>query len=626
MRFYPQTHRKFDAGVLSNAELGVMSPAAKPSDKFEQLNALMTSFVAYPSVELRREIQTLMDLDEMNFSAFLVLFDALKNPKIKPRLEIFESGKNTVDGAVAYPTAIAPSEILANLPFVSYADLLSRSALYWPLSATTSLWVKKMQAGTGSTVVRDDYLKKIRSSSGETTHVGAKGTDLYVELPGSNGRNEHRSIAELQIMQQMIAQENNDFCEIVFQDLVSTETLDSLDRIWNKPSYLHAPKTYAEKVPKRVKRFIQAQVPCIDESYQLTYNRTAPSGHWIFAVDAIRSAIHTELRPTTACKHLVAVIGNGEDLSSTPDPAMVGWMIAEKIPIVMVTTEKTANDLKGGQIALVRTPSGEDYVTIIEQAQAKEVGQLELFEQLGVSVKSGHQVAFFNTNMALFNYDVLVPLMEELKSEIGERAFLDLLAPDLIMNWKEQADADGALRKYLQIEGAMGSSLLNFDRYWRRRHGRPLVHFINVEKEHRTQFFSPIKTAFDYFMQFHSDRFEFDKTTMKLKHLGQEKLPLVVLKDAATKDGYYADVSIVLSNFAGASLRNLTSLSARGQITARDLKFVGRVEIVNESGQVADVSAIVQTLTGTHLLRDQRLMIDSAGRAVLAPLPPLPRD
>jgi hypothetical protein len=595
----------------------------KQSDQFEQLNRLMAAFVADPSAQLRTEIQTMMNLDDTNFSAFMVLFDALKNPKIKPRLEIFEPGQNSKEGAVAYPTAIAPADILSKLPYVSYADLLARSAEYRKISARCSLWVKKMQAGTGSTVVRDDYVKKIRAGmgeTGETTQVGAKGTDLYVELPGSSGLSEYRSLAELQIMQQMIAQENKEFCEIIFQDLVSPETADSLERIWKKPSYLHAPKTYSEKVAKRAKRFVQSHVPCIDETYKLTYDRTAPSGHWIFAVDALRAAVHPELRPTTACAHTVAVIGNGEDLSSTPDPAMVGWMIAEKIPIVMVTTEKTANDLKGGQIALVRTPAGEDYVTIIEQAQAKEAGQLELFEKIGVTLKNDDQMAFFNTNMALFNYDVLVPLIQKLSHEIGERAFLDLLGPDLIMNWKVQEDSTGRARKYLQIEGAMGSSLLNFDRYWRQRYGHPLVHFINVEREHRTQFFSPIKTAFDYFMQFHSDRFSLDTKTMKLSHVGAERLPLVVLKDPATHDTYYADVSTVLSNFAGASIRDLTELTIKGQVTARDLTFAGRVEISNESGLVADISAVIQTLTGTHKMRDQKLTIDSAGRAVLTPL------
>ena len=590
--------------------------ARKSKEHLEQLNTLMDAFIQSPTLSNRQSIQSLLDFDDTNFSAFAVLLEAYKNPRSQMRLEIFEPGHNTAHGAVAYPTAIAPTDILAKLPFINYSELFARADELRSIASRTSLWLKKMQAGTGSTVVRDDYLKKMRAASGESTAIGAKGTDLYVEL-FARGRREHRSLAEIQIMQLMIAQENHEFCEIVFQDLVSSETQDSLDRIWKKPCYLRPERTYAEMASRRVDRFVQSQVPSIDVTGKLSYNRTAPSGHWIFAVDALRAALQG--RPTTTCAHSVAVIGNGEDLSSTPDPLMVGWMIKEKIPVVMLTTEKTANDLKGGQIALVRSTDGEDYVTIIEQAQAKEAGQLELFEQIGITVKSEGQVAFFNTNMALFNYDVLVPLIQKLASDIGERAFLDLVAPDHIMNWKDQVDDDGVTRKYLQIEGAMGSSLLNFDRYWRKRYGHPLVHFVNVEREYRTDFFSPIKTAFDYFMQFHSDRFELDPSKMRLRHVGGERLPLVVLKDEQSSDRYYADVSTVISIFAGASVRELTKLDVRGPIIARDMRLSGAVEIRNESHRVADVSSILQTLTGQRELRNQRLTIDPGGRASLTP-------
>lgn len=575
-----------------------------------------------------------MGLDETNFSAFLVLFDSLKNPRPKPRVEIFQDGFNTSQAAVAYPTAIAPSDVLSKLPFISYAELVRRSAEFKPVAAQAALWVKKMQAGTGSTVVRDDFLRSIRSMTGESIKIGAKGTDLYAKLPARQAgvqsdlkpstRHELRSIAELQIMQLMIAQEKKEFCEIVFQDLVSTETIDSLERIWATPSYLHDNVTYAGRASNRVEGFVQAQVPCLDSQLNVTRARTAPSGHWIFAVDALRAALSESLRPQTRCRHLVATIGNGEDLSSTPDPAMVGWMIKNEVPVVMVTTEKTANDLKGGQIALVQAKgedgSVEDYVTIIEQAQAKEAGQLELFEQIGVTIRNGEQMAFFNTNMAMFNYSVLVPALRELAAEIGERALLDLLAPDLIMNWKEQVDTDGETRKYLQIEGAMGSSLLNLDRFWRRKYGRPLVHFINVEKDFRTKFFSPIKTAFDYFMQFYSDRFALDTATMTLEHVGHEKLPLVVLKDAATNDRYYADVSTVLTNFEDAQIRNLTSLSIKGKVSARGLKMSGRVEIQNDLEEV--VNATTMTVRAVHKteLHNQRLVIDSQGRPTVTSL------
>src|SRR5690606_14642666 len=147
--------------------------------------------------------------------------------------------------------------------------------------------------------------------------------------------------------------------------------------------------------------------------------------------------------------------------------------------------------------------NGEIYVTILEAGQAEKAGQKALFEQIGLSIKERDQIAFFNTNMAIFNFGELAPRLQALVAEVGMQKFREIISPDLIRNGKTQTDTDGVQRRYTQLEGAMGSSLLNLDRYWRSRYGEPLVRFINVERESRTRFFSPIKTAFDFYMQFH---------------------------------------------------------------------------------------------------------------------------
>jgi UDP-N-acetylglucosamine pyrophosphorylase len=255
---------------------------------------------------------------------------------------------------------------------------------------------------------------------------------------------------------------------------------------------------------------------------------------------------------------------------------MVGWMAKERIPIVMITTDKTANDMKGGQIAIVRHRDGSHYVSIVEQAQAKETGQLELFEKTGLEVRRDNQTSFFNTNTALFNYEELVPKLKALVNKIGEEEFLRIVTPDLIENRKEQKDKDGISRKYLQLEGAMGSSLLNLDRFWRAHYQEPLVHFINVDHLHRTDFFSPIKSAFDFFMQFHSDRFRLLTDSMRLKNERPGSLPSVSLSDTRTSDKYYHDVQTVLECFQGTSILGLdvlrNGIRRQGHGTQQDFK------------------------------------------------------
>jgi len=292
-------------------------------------------------------------------------------------------------------------------------------------------------------------------------------------------------------------------------------------------------------------------------------------------VDALRAAYLPNALPKTKLE-IVSVIGNGEDLSSAPDAWMVDYMLEKKLPIVMITTDKTPIDLKGGQISLVREPDGEIYVSIVEQAQAKEAGQLELFEQLGLKVSADHRKAMFNTNMALFNYGELVPRMIDLVNSVGETEFLKIIAPDLISNWKEQTDSDGIVRKYLQLEGAMGSTLLNLDRYWRKKFHEPLVSFINVEQEYRTQFFSPIKTAFDFLIQFHSDRFALDPKSMRLKNLNPKILP-----SANFEDKFYQDVANILEVFKGSSLKDLVDLHVKGLVDFSGVKLKGKVKVVN---------------------------------------------
>jgi hypothetical protein len=251
---------------------------------------------------------------------------------------------------------------------------------------------------------------------------------------------------------------------------------------------------------------------------------------------------------------------------------------------VMITTDKTELDMKGGQISLVNDNDGV-HVTIIEKAQAEAAGELALFEQLGL--RPHDKKSFFNTNVAVINYDVISPLMVKLLEDVGEEEFFNIVSPDLIENVKKQKDTDGVLRKYVQLEGAMASSLLNLDKYWRKRYKHPIVHFVNVGRQNRTKFFSPVKTAFDFFIQFHSDRFMFDTNTMRQEDKRKGHLPLIELKDE-----YYNDVKNVLESFNGVSTLSLDSLYIDGKVSMKGFVLSGKVEIINKSGNIVDLGDI----------------------------------
>src|SRR5690606_33006711 len=114
----------------------------------------------------------------------------------------------------------------------------------------------------------------------------------------------------------------------------------------------------------------------------------------------------------------------------------------------------------------------------------------------------------------------------------------------------------------------------------------------------RTRFFSPIKSAFDYFMQFHSDLFELDPDSMRLTHLRPGFLPSVSLK--APQPKHYEDVSNVLEAFEGSSIRELDSLSVDGLVVARGGKLKGDVRIVNRAAEPAEIAKLRSELANTE--------------------------
>jgi hypothetical protein len=565
-----------------------MGAALKTTDPFQSdLNDTLRASLGDtpPASQARARAREMLELDELNWSYFFCLYQrrfgqAKGGAQARP-LQIHEPGRDPGDRSVVYPTAIAPPEMLRHLRRVEYREIARPEAGHAEVAKGAAIWVKKMQAGSGSSMTRTSYLARRTGRPESAVKIGAKGTDLFVDVPGGS-----IPIAEAQILQTLLDFQRGEVGEVIFHDIVSSETEESLRELWRKPSRPDPSKTYAQLVAAMpgVSRFgesYQSFIPTVDESGQISFGRVAPGGHSLFAIDALRAAFREELRPRTP-RPLVAAISNGEDLSSAPDRHMIGYLVKHRVPIALVTTEKTPVDVKGGIVSLLKDAEGNVSLTVLETAQAKEAGQLKLFESLQGSI---------STNMTLFNYDALVPLLTREVAEIGEDEFLRIISPDLIANVKEQKDRDGRTRKYTQLEGTMGSTIMNLDRYWRKKHGEPLVHLIDVDRRLRTEFFSPIKSAFDYFMQFHSDRFAFDADRMRLRNLRPGELPLIALSDPATRDKFWADVENVLDAFRGASVRELDELSVEGPVGLAGAKLGGRVRIVNRAGRRVDLAA-----------------------------------
>ena len=503
-------------------------------------------------------------------------------------LEKYKNAQKDLNFAHIHPVSVASSDLLQELPYANYEDLKIDKKELLALAKSATLWIKKMQAGVGSSISRTTYLAKKRGLTPEKIKLGCKGTDLFAEIDGKDV-----SIAELQLLQAIYDAEQGFYSKVVMQDIVSDETMASIRDLWNLKCFFESNRTYEDIFSnnKKLGKFgeiCQKHQATIDAKGELSTNRTSPGGHGLIGISALRACYKENERPNKNVENLIGVVGNGEDLGSSPDPLIVGWMIKNKVPVAMITTEKTELDMKGGQIALVDDGSGTVYITIIEKAQAENAGKLDLFEQMGL--RPGDRPAFFNTNTAVFNYQELTPIVNELIQKMGENEFMRAVSPDLIKNTKKQVDKDGVERVYVQLEGAMGSSLLNFDKLCRQKLGKKAVHFLNIEKKNRTRFFTPIKTAFDFLLQFHSDVFSLDVQTMRLNnnHISGV-LPAVTLKDK-----YYDDVENVLTSFSGTKMSHLEKLYIQGKARLCGAELVGDVEIVNTKNDIYDIQGRVE--------------------------------
>lgn len=407
---------------------------------------------------------------EINFLYFDGLYQKYKNPT--NNVEIILA--NGINDSNIIPYAIADEKLKQTLHVQSYETLLGPSSSQLK---EINLCICKMQAGLGTSVEREDLVAKYTNRK----NLGAKGTDLFINYHGKM-----ISIAENQLL--LAIEKSLIYKRVSFQNLINEETKEAVSDIWEN-YHPELKKKYLEIFNSdkliRYPDFMQLMMPTINGHDELTFKRTSPCGHGFLGFAKILEIFRKEKINADSD---IFVIGNGEDLKSTPDEKIISWVFENEIPITMITTTKLEKDKKGGQLAIVR--GEKPYVSIIEKAQAEKANQLEYFEELGL--REGDGESLFNTNIVIINEVALKKIFNKYL-DISESEFLELLTPDVIKNKKEQ---NGHI--YTQLEGAIGSVLLNLDKFFRIQYNYSLVSFLNLSAESREKFFVPIKTREDF--------------------------------------------------------------------------------------------------------------------------------
>ena len=72
---------------------------------------------------------------------------------------------------------------------------------------------------------------------------------------------------------------------------------------------------------------------------------------------------------------IIKAVFNGDNVNAGIDRWIVGWMHANRVPLVMLSTTRTNNDAKGGIMGVLKLPGGISVPAMQELATAKSNGQ-----------------------------------------------------------------------------------------------------------------------------------------------------------------------------------------------------------------------------------------------------------
>ncbi|MDD5109533.1 MAG: UTP--glucose-1-phosphate uridylyltransferase, partial [Candidatus Omnitrophica bacterium] len=613
----------------------------------EQINGLKNHYSTAPPVITSSPVSNDNNLtsaleyfiEKLGLSKFDVihikgLYYKFISPKVKTVLKIAEN---------FFPSALlTEQERKEQLGAIDYNEIASDVA---NINAAKGVVItfNPMDGGLGTGVARNRYLaetikRAVEPVSGKIK-LGAKATDLFLDVTlkgkdaSGNSKDfaEKLSIAEIKLLRAI--KDASQFNSAVFQPLVNSDSAPSYIKFLNsiyledriddakiqKRTYWQVMKEHNLNLIPGEEMLYQADLPIIDleNNNSLTDKYKAPGGHGQWGVRLLYGAL--QFTPSTTKDISIRAFYNGDGIANFPDAAIIGWMARNKVAIVMISTTKAGLDRKGGQIGIEKLPDGAVKVQMLELAQAKKPGKdhENLFYAIGlkgldkVRVKDNvyinvPETQFFNTNIAIINYNVLTPVLQELSllknvevdSELlsGNDLVERIITPDLIENVKDKDDG----KKYTQLEGAIGSALLNLNAFFATTKDMrvkrilenngidKLLRIVNVVTPQRTRFFTPVKNAFDFWLQSSSDYYILDTEKWTLVNSQAGLVPPTV----EITDSFYNEVQNVIDAFGKASTKGLKSLTIKGKVYLKDALLKGNVEIISEYQDIFDLNSV----------------------------------
>jgi len=245
-----------------------------------------------------------------------------------------------------------------------------------------------------------------------------------------------------------------------------------------------------------------------------------------------------------------AFVSNSDNLGATCDPDVAAWMIEQGAPYVAEVCERTANDRKGGHLAVRK----EDDQLILRDSAMVAPGEESSFADT-------KRHSTFHANNLWFDLEVLDALLTERQGVLGL---------PIIVNKKAVDPADSSSTKVIQIESAMGTAVEVI------KGSRALL----VPRRR----FRPVKTTNELLLV-RSDIFELDEDFTVVSAIDHAE-PFVDLDSA-----FFKLVPDFDERFpAGVpSMREATSLRVTGDVHfGADVVCVGDVVVQDPEGRTID--------------------------------------
>ncbi|MDD5356031.1 MAG: UTP--glucose-1-phosphate uridylyltransferase, partial [Candidatus Omnitrophica bacterium] len=343
----------------------------------------------------------------------------------------YRIGKDLANGENFIPSALLTEEERRTyLGAVDYADLAAQDLTqrYSEAAKDVDMVANPLDGGLGAAVARKKYLNnraqtepeiasRARDARGDIK-LGAKGTDLAFDVT-VNGITYKISVAEIKLLR--LLSEASYYASTTYQPLISDDSKPSYEALLNKPCFFDPSKTYRQALAERgislsdMEQFNTRSIPTADpDTKKLQDKKTTGGGHGQLGMMFLLRTLTEKIVDNT--KSYIRAFFNGDGINNAPNRIIAGWMHKKNIPIVMITTTKTGIDKKGGQIGLEVFPDGSMAAGILELAQVPK-DQKETFYEMGITEGAPH-AQYFNTNIALINYSILAPFIQELASII----------------------------------------------------------------------------------------------------------------------------------------------------------------------------------------------------------------